>query len=60
MKYIWQIFNCESTQVALGISFLCIYVIYLIKESTYLNSREKKYKMYFNFYVYMGGQKDEN
>lgn len=42
MKYIWQIFNCESVQIAPGIYFLYIYVIYLIKGNTYLNSREEK------------------
>lgn len=58
MKYIWQIFNCESMQIAPGISFLYIYVIYLIKGNTYLNSREeKKYKMYINLSKV---KKDEN
>lgn len=37
-------FNCESTQDALGIYFLFLYLyhIYLIKQNTSLNSRGEK------------------
>jgi len=46
-----RFFNCESTQDALGIYFLFLYLchIYLIKENISLNSRGKNKRYLFIF-----------